>query len=75
MHHIHHQLGKHYGNFADLPIWDMMFGTYKNPRGGNCKTGFLPERETKLGEMLMFKNVNSKPAQSSELGASAEMNA
>ncbi|NRA46560.1 MAG: sterol desaturase family protein [Oligoflexales bacterium] len=32
MHRIHHQRGRHYNNFSDLPIWDIMFGTFENPK-------------------------------------------
>ena len=60
MHRIHHERGKHYYNFSDLPIWDMLFGTYKNPEEMNDACGFKPEREKKLSDMLMFKNVNGK---------------
>lgn len=59
MHRIHHEFNKHYYNFADLPIWDMMFGTYKNPKESKELCGFKPEREEKLGSMLLFKNVNN----------------
>ena len=59
MHRIHHEKGKHFSNFSDLPIWDMIFGTYKNPKTMDGKCGFKPEREEKLKEMLLFKNVNN----------------
>src|SRR5690606_17003560 len=29
MHRIHHQLGRHYHNFSDIPLWDALFGTYR----------------------------------------------
>lgn len=58
MHRIHHQRSKHYNNFSDLPIWDMLFGTFENPKERDMTCGFKPERETKLVEMLSFKNVN-----------------
>ncbi|GIT99672.1 hypothetical protein TSL6_01790 [Sulfurovum sp. TSL6] len=32
MHKIHHKEGVHYNNFSDLPLWDMLFGTYENPK-------------------------------------------
>ena len=60
MHRIHHQRGKHYYNFSDLPIWDMLFGTFKNPKKMDEACGFKPEREEKLMDMLIFKNVNDK---------------
>jgi len=31
-HCVHHRLGFHYHNFADLSLWDMLFGTFRNPR-------------------------------------------
>lgn len=59
MHRIHHQLGKHYNNFSDLPLWDMLFGTYKNPREVSTPCGYKPERESKLMDMILFRNVNN----------------
>lgn len=58
MHRIHHQRGRHFDNFADLPVWDIFFGTYSNPQTYQGKCGFNVEREQKLKEMLLFKNVN-----------------
>ncbi len=59
MHRIHHQRGKHYNNFSDLPFWDKCFGTYRNPPTYQGKCGYKPEREVKLLDMLSFKNVNN----------------
>lgn len=59
MHRIHHERGKHYSNFADLPLWDMLFGTYKNPVRFDGKCGFKPERELAFWEIMAFKNVNN----------------
>lgn len=59
MHRIHHERSKHYNNFSDLPIWDMLFGTFKNPKTMYEQCGFKPEREKKLLDMLIFKNVNN----------------
>jgi sterol desaturase/sphingolipid hydroxylase (fatty acid hydroxylase superfamily) len=59
MHRIHHEQGKHYSNFSDLPVWDMLFGTYKNPKEKKTICGFKPEREKRLADILLFKNVNS----------------
>ncbi len=59
MHRIHHERNKHYHNFSDLPLWDMLFGTFKNPKDMYEACGFKPEREYKLIDMLLFKNVNN----------------
>jgi sterol desaturase/sphingolipid hydroxylase (fatty acid hydroxylase superfamily) len=31
MHGVHHAREVHQHNYSDLPLWDMVFGTYKNP--------------------------------------------
>lgn len=59
MHRIHHERGKHFSNFADFPVWDMLFGTYKNPETYQGLCGFKPEREQRLWDMLRFRNVNA----------------
>lgn len=56
-HRVHHELGKHYKNFADLPLWDILFGTFENPKR-DVACGFRPERELKFKDMLLFKDVN-----------------
>jgi sterol desaturase/sphingolipid hydroxylase (fatty acid hydroxylase superfamily) len=62
MHKVHHQRGRHYYNFADLPIWDMAFGTFRNPKEFTAKCGFSKNREELFVKMLTFQNVNpSKP--------------
>lgn len=60
-HCIHHQEGVHSYNYADIPLWDMMFGTFRNPREWNARCGFGPEGEQRLPEMLRGVDVN-RPA-------------
>lgn len=60
MHRLHHQRGVHHSNFADLPILDMIFNTYKNPKTYQGHCGFKINREAKLKSMLLFKNVNNE---------------
>lgn len=60
MHKIHHKEGVHYNNFSDLPLWDMLFGTYENPKvNGSCTCGFKEKKERKFLDILGFKNVNN----------------
>lgn len=32
MHRIHHEYEKHTNNYEDIVWWDMLFGTYENPK-------------------------------------------
>jgi sterol desaturase/sphingolipid hydroxylase (fatty acid hydroxylase superfamily) len=58
MHRYHHKAGVHAFNYGDIPVWDMLFGTYHNPRTCVTDYGFGGERELGLGQMLLFQDVN-----------------
>jgi sterol desaturase/sphingolipid hydroxylase (fatty acid hydroxylase superfamily) len=60
-HCVHHQEGVHSYNYGDLPLWDMLFGTFRNPRRWEGRCGFGSEPEHQLVRMLVGKDVN-KPA-------------
>lgn len=53
MHRIHHELGRHRDNYGDLPLWDMLFGTFRNPATWDGRCGFDDGREQRLGAMLL----------------------
>lgn len=57
-HRIHHQKLHHTNNFSDLPLWDMLFGTYQNPRESPKETGFDDWREDRFDDMLAFRDVH-----------------
>jgi sterol desaturase/sphingolipid hydroxylase (fatty acid hydroxylase superfamily) len=60
MHRIHHQTGRHKKNYGDIVWWDMLFGTYENPKEWKHSCGFTPEREERLADMLVYKDVHKK---------------
>ncbi len=59
-HCIHHKQGWHRQNFSDLPLWDILFGTFNNPKDFDGLCGFSDNRETRLGEMLRGHDVLRK---------------
>jgi sterol desaturase/sphingolipid hydroxylase (fatty acid hydroxylase superfamily) len=61
MHRIHHQHNRHKNNYGDITWWDMLFGTYENPKEWTKSCGFDAEKEEKLLPMLAFKDVHKKP--------------
>jgi sterol desaturase/sphingolipid hydroxylase (fatty acid hydroxylase superfamily) len=60
MHRLHHERGVHAGNYG-LPLWDALFGTWRNPRAGEVECGFDDARETRLGAMLAGIDVHAPP--------------
>jgi|GEM_PF-344596 len=57
-HCIHHQHGVHAYNYADLPLWDMIFGTFRNPKQWNGKCGLGEDGEHRLQEMLLGVDIS-----------------
>lgn len=61
-HIVHHARGKHHYNYANLPLWDMLFGTFRNPQAVVApETGFYKGASARIGDMLLFRDV-SRPA-------------
>ena len=57
MHCLHHKRnGRWCVNYSDIPLWDILGGTFINPRKP-CKTGFSDDKEEQVYEMLIFKDV------------------
>jgi len=56
-HCIHHLRGWHRNNYSDLPLWDMLFGTFHNPRVQPTPCGFGPVAERQLLAMLLGRSV------------------
>ena len=62
-HTVHHARGIHKYNYSDLPVFDMMFGTFKNPKAYEHETGFYEGASSRIFEMLTFKDINKSKSQ------------
>ena len=58
-HGVHHRRGLHGYNYGDLPIWDILFGTFRNPKAFNGDVGFDAGSAQRMGAMLVFADVNA----------------
>jgi sterol desaturase/sphingolipid hydroxylase (fatty acid hydroxylase superfamily) len=56
-HGVHHGRGVHRYNYSDLPLWDMVFGTFRNPgtRETPVSAGFYRGGSARLAAMLAFR--------------------
>lgn len=61
MHRIHHQYNYHKNNYGDFVWWDMIFGTYENPKTWSNRCGFDTEKELRLKDMLLLRDVHKIP--------------
>ncbi len=61
-HNIHHARGIHRYNYADLPVWDMLFGTFSNPRTlQSTECGFHSGASARIPAMLLGRDVSRAP--------------
>ncbi|WP_370477792.1 sterol desaturase family protein [Tamlana flava] len=58
-HTVHHAKGIHKYNYSDLPIFDIIFGSFKNPKTYEHETGFYDGASSKIIEMLTFQDINN----------------
>lgn len=57
-HSVHHQRGVHRHNYADLPLVDMLFGTFENPRQHAPETGFWHGASARLLDLRLARDVS-----------------
>jgi len=60
MHRLHHARDVHRYNYSDLPLWDLLFGTFRNPAVQDAPTGFGGDAEQKVGAMLLGRDVRGE---------------
>ncbi len=61
-HCVHHQEGLHRYNYADLPIFDMLFGTFRNPAAWSGTCGLGGGAARRFGAMLIGREVRGEAA-------------
>lgn len=68
-HCVHHQRDLHAYNYGDLPVWDILLGTFRNPREWQGQAGFEDAATRRFGGMLAFRDVNEPAYGPGNLGS------
>jgi len=58
-HAVHHRRGVHAYNYADLPLWDLLWGTWRNPKVFNGEVGFEGDAAAPLAPMMIGRDANA----------------
>jgi sterol desaturase/sphingolipid hydroxylase (fatty acid hydroxylase superfamily) len=58
-HSVHHARGLHHYNYSDLPLFDILFGTFRNPKDFAAESGFYDGASAMLPQMLAFRDIAS----------------
>jgi sterol desaturase/sphingolipid hydroxylase (fatty acid hydroxylase superfamily) len=57
-HAIHHAKGIHAYNYAGITLFDILFGTFKNPKNYEHESGFYQGASSKIKDMLLFRDIS-----------------
>lgn len=57
-HAIHHARGVHGNNYSDFPIYDLLFGTFRNPDDYQGEYGFYDGGSARVLDMVRFRDIN-----------------
>jgi sterol desaturase/sphingolipid hydroxylase (fatty acid hydroxylase superfamily) len=63
-HSLHHQRGVHGYNYSDLPIFDILFGTFRNPAAWNEQAGYYDGASHEVGAMLIGRDLQPRSSTS-----------
>ena len=56
-HAVHHQRGIHRHNYGDVPWFDMLLGTYRNPARAPDEAGFFDGASSRIGSLLIGRKL------------------
>ncbi|MBI2803345.1 MAG: sterol desaturase family protein [Gammaproteobacteria bacterium] len=62
-HCLHHEYNVHARNYSDLPLWDMVFGSFHNPQTFEGKIGFQLHSGPSITDLLLMCDVNKQECQ------------
>jgi sterol desaturase/sphingolipid hydroxylase (fatty acid hydroxylase superfamily) len=57
-HTVHHSRGVHAYNYGNVMLWDIVLGTFRNPAAFGEQAGFWDGASTKMGAMLIGRDVS-----------------
>jgi sterol desaturase/sphingolipid hydroxylase (fatty acid hydroxylase superfamily) len=70
-HSVHHKA--HRRNYSDLPLWDIVFGTFANPAEMERSAGFYKGASNRVLEMLVGRDVSEPRREKVAVGEPAEL--
>ena len=56
-HSVHHGRGIHHYNYSDLPLFDILFRTFRNPKEFVRESGFDGASSAQIPQMLLWRDI------------------
>jgi sterol desaturase/sphingolipid hydroxylase (fatty acid hydroxylase superfamily) len=60
-HSVHHGRGVHQYNYSDLPLFDILLGTFRNPKEFVSESGFYDGASAQVPQLLLFRDIAGGP--------------
>lgn len=67
-HCLHHEYQVHGRNYSDLPLWDLVFGTFANPQRFTGKVGFQLATPPSVLDLLLMRDAHKAKPQALDSG-------
>ncbi len=71
-HSVHHARGVHRYNYSDLPLWDMVFGTFRNPPNFAREIGIYDGASSRIGALLLGRDISRSQPDAAQEAQSGE---
>ncbi|MEM8983008.1 MAG: sterol desaturase family protein [Pseudomonadota bacterium] len=68
-HAVYHRRTAHRDNYCDLPIIDMLFGTFRNPSDYPDQAGFHDGASGRITDMLLWRDVTARNNNAGEMAS------
>lgn len=62
-HSWHHARGRHRDNYSELPLFDMLFGTFRNPAEFAPAAGFYDGGSDRMLDMVLCRDIGQAPSE------------
>lgn len=61
-HALHHERSVHRYNYGDIPVWDMLFGTFRNPKVWEGEAGLVDGGSDRFLDLLLARDITKSKA-------------
>ncbi len=68
-HAIHHRRGIHAYNYSDLPLFDILFRTFRSPWRYLPENGFYPGASRRIIDVLLWRDVSEPETEAGDITA------
>lgn len=66
-HALHHERGVHRYNYGDILVWDMIFGTFRNPKTWEGEAGLVDGGSERYADLLIGRDITKRASAAAQI--------